>query len=241
MSLCPHAGSGRRLLESAHLTFGEDVYKLTLLFMDSSAPAGHIAMLKPHLELRGVDHVAKPTWKLAETVHFYQDILGLRLVHAITAKGWGRVRERHADFVHFFFDTGNGSHIAFFYYVGTSQPSEMAVPRGYMAMGSHTAWRVNSRAELMRWRERLVSHDVRVSDSVQHELFESIYFRDPNHYPLEVTTALRALNEADNADAQLTISAAISLERAGGWTGIEELWKAKAGLVRQAGALGPVT
>ncbi len=42
--------------------------------------------------LHGVDHTARPTWKLRETVHFYRDILGLPLVHAITAKGWGRKR-----------------------------------------------------------------------------------------------------------------------------------------------------
>lgn len=57
--------------------------------------------------LRGVDHTARPTWKLRETIEFYRDVLGLPLVHAITAKGWGREKEQHADFIHFFFDSGN--------------------------------------------------------------------------------------------------------------------------------------
>jgi catechol 2,3-dioxygenase-like lactoylglutathione lyase family enzyme len=191
-------------------------------------------MSKPDLQLGGVDHVAKPTWKLRETVHFYQQILGLKLVHAVTAKGWGRERERHADFIHFFFDTGQGSHIAFFYYIGTAQPKELLVPRGYMAMGNHTAWHVHSRPELMHWYDRLVSHNVRVSEPVQHELFESIYFRDPNHYPLEITRTLRALDAVDGADAELTISAAVALEDAGAWTGIEQLWNVKADLVRES-------
>ena len=65
--------------------------------------------------LRGVDHTARPTWKLRETIEFYRDVLGLPLVHAITAKGWGREKEQHADFIHFFFDSGNDSTIAFFY------------------------------------------------------------------------------------------------------------------------------
>jgi hypothetical protein len=42
-------------------------------------------MIKPlelHPNLHGVDHTARPTWKLRETVHFYRDILGLPLQHA---------------------------------------------------------------------------------------------------------------------------------------------------------------
>ena len=85
-------------------------------------------MTKPlelHPRLHGVDHTARPTWKLRETVHFYRDILGLPLVHCISAKGWGREKENHADILHFFFDSGNESTIAFFYYIGTQQPPEL--------------------------------------------------------------------------------------------------------------------
>ena len=32
----------------------------------------------PSVQLHGVHHTARPTWKLAETVHFYRDLLGLR-------------------------------------------------------------------------------------------------------------------------------------------------------------------
>ncbi|MGC3984005.1 MAG: VOC family protein [Pseudorhodoferax sp.] len=37
----------------------------------------------------GVHHTARPTWKLRETIEFYRDTLGLPLVHAISARGWG--------------------------------------------------------------------------------------------------------------------------------------------------------
>ena len=62
------------------------------------------------LRLHGVDHTARPTWRLRETVHFYRDILGLPLVHVISARGWGPAT--HPDFLHFFFDSGRGSTIA---------------------------------------------------------------------------------------------------------------------------------
>jgi catechol 2,3-dioxygenase-like lactoylglutathione lyase family enzyme len=185
------------------------------------------------LVLHGVDHTARPTWKLQETVEFYQDILGLPLVHAITAKGWGREKEEHADFIHFFFDSGNHSSIAFFFYIGTKQPPELVVSRGYMAMANHTAWRVTSEEELLNWQKRLESKGVKVSQFIKHEILESIYFRDPNFYPLEITRSLRDMETLDAVDARMTMNAALELEKTGGWTNIEQLWRIKAQLVRQ--------
>jgi catechol 2,3-dioxygenase-like lactoylglutathione lyase family enzyme len=182
----------------------------------------------PKLQLNGVDHTARPTWKLRETVEFYRDKLGLPIVHAITAKGWGRAKEQHADFIHFFFDAGNGSTIAFFYYIGTEQPLELMVPRGYMAMANHTAWRVESEEELLAWQTRLQAAGIQVSQSIKHEILESIYFRDPNHYPLEITRPLRAVETIDGIDAKLTIQAALELADTGNWENIEQLWRQKA-------------
>ena len=186
------------------------------------------------LTLNGVDHTARPTWKLAETMRFYRDILGLKLVHAVTAKGWGRADEAHADFIHFFFDSGNGSAIAFFYYIGTQQPEVLKVPRGYMAMANHTAWRVTSEAELLAWQHRLESQGVKVSQFITHEIIESIYFRDPNGYPLEITRSLRDMVALDAVDAEHTMAAALALEATGKWTGIEQLWRTKAARIRAA-------
>jgi catechol 2,3-dioxygenase-like lactoylglutathione lyase family enzyme len=193
-----------------------------------SAPK--LTRLQP--KLNGVDHTAHPTWKLRETVEFYRDVMGLPLIHAITAKGWGREKESHADFLHVFFDSGNGSAIAFFYYIGTEQPENLKVPKGYMSMANHTAWAVETRDELEAWKERLRSFGVRVSDEVRHETIESIYFRDPNFYPIEITLPLRKLDRLDAADAALTVEAAVDLETAGGWTSIEAMWKRKAELVQ---------
>jgi catechol 2,3-dioxygenase-like lactoylglutathione lyase family enzyme len=184
--------------------------------------------LSPVLRLNGVDHSARPTWKLRQTVEFYRDKLGLPLVHAITAKGWGRAKEPHADFIHFFFDAGKGCTIAFFYYIGTKQPPELMVPRGYMAMANHTAWSVETEADLLAWQARLEAAGVQVSQFIKHEILESIYFRDPNFYPLEITRPLRAVERLDGVDAELTIAAALELADAGGWTNIEQLWRLKA-------------
>ena len=66
--------------------------------------------------VKGVDHVAYPTFDPAGTVTFYRDVLGFPVVHSICAAGWGP--EDHPDFIHFFFDIGNDDRLAFFYYFG---------------------------------------------------------------------------------------------------------------------------
>ena len=87
---------------------------------------------------------------------------------------------------------------------------------------------VDTEEELLDWQKRLEAKGVGVSQSVRHEILESIYFRDPNHYPLEITRRLRDIERPDATDAELTINAALELEASGHWTNIEQLWRTKA-------------
>lgn len=181
--------------------------------------------------LHGVHHTAFPTWKPKSTVHFYRDILGLKVTQAITAKGWGQAD--HPDFLHFFFDAGNGSTIAFFYYIGTAPRPELTGPRGYIGLARHTAWTANTPEELAAWRKRLQSHGVQVSEEIEHEAIRSIYFRDPNGYALEITLASRPLSKADHKDAELTLDAMCEMfgDHEGTAT-IEDMWRLKGDKVR---------
>ena len=181
--------------------------------------------------LSGVDHTARPTWKLEETVRFYRDVMGLPLIHAVTAKGWGRGNDDHPDFLHFFFDGGAGSSIAFFYYIGTEQPESMKLPRGYLSLSNHTAWAVKTAEDLAAWKAKLEATGVRVSEEIHHEITASIYFRDPNGYPIEISLPLRQTERMDADDAALTVEAALTLVKRGGWTHIEEMWALKGELV----------
>ncbi len=188
----------------------------------------------PQPVLHGVHHTAFPTWKPKETVEFYRDTLGLKVTHAITAKGWGR--EEHPDFLHFFFDAGNGAAIAFFYYIGTEPMKEPAGPRGYLGMARHTSWRVESAEELVQWRARLVAKGVTISEEVQHEVIKSLYFRDPNGYPLEISLTTRDLGDADALDASLTLDAMIETFVDGDspeTKTAEDMWRLKGRKVRE--------
>jgi len=180
--------------------------------------------------LHGVHHTARPTWKLKETVEFYRDKLGLPLVHAISARGWGP--EDHADFLHFFFDSGNGSTIAFFYYIGTTRPEYLAARDDYQFRATHTAWQVQKVEDLNLWRKRLIEADIPLRYETRHEIIESIYFEDPNGYSVEITCQLRPMTQADSRDATLTIESAIALEQGGTrYTDIDSVWRRKGALL----------
>ena len=183
-----------------------------------------------NLPLAGVHHTARPTWKLRETIHFYRDLLGLPLVHAISARGWGP--EDHADFLHFFFDSGNGSSIAFFYYLGTEAP-EFAKPlEDYRSRATHTAWRVESREALKECRAKVEAAGIKLHYQIRHEVIESIYFNDPNGYPIEITWQVRPFGAIDIDDAARTMESALAIEaerETGGpaLTAIEQVWQRK--------------
>lgn len=195
------------------------------------------------LTLKGVDHTARPTWKLRETIEFYRDKLGLPLVHVISARGWGPAT--HPDFLHFFFDSGRGSTIAFFYYLGSDAPAALEgraamkpLPEDHVFDATHTAWLVDSEDELRAWKHKLEAAGLNVSVETRHEVIESIYVRDPNGYFVEFTRKLRPLSDVDALDAQLTLQAAIDAEAAAAQAGqrltrIDTIWSRKAALLAQ--------
>ena len=178
--------------------------------------------------LQGVHHTARPTWKLRETVEFYRDRLGLPLVHAISARGWP---EGHPDFLHFFFDAGNGATIAFFYYIGTELPEALRPDRNIFYDATHTAWKVGKAEDLQFWRDRLKAQGIELYyEEVRHEIIESLYFMDPNGYMVEFTHELRPMAPLDAEDAERTLRAAMELEDLrdpAKFSRIDDVWRRK--------------
>ncbi len=186
----------------------------------------------PNPELDGVHHTARPTWKLAETVHFYSEVLGLKICHAISAKGWGP--NDHPDFLHFFFESGSGSTIAFFYYLGCDKPEDPVPWDHWLYRSVHTAWKVKDRETMVLWKERLEAFGYDVMQ-VAHEVVESIYVTDPNGYMVEIGWQIRPFHKVDIADATLTLQAAIDVEATNKRRAetIEEIWQEKGRLVER--------
>lgn len=169
--------------------------------------------------VRGVDHVAYPTFDPAATVRFYRDTLGFPVVHSICAAGWGP--DKHPDFIHFFFDIGNHDRLAFFYYFGLEPYAggpqgdsysrfDETVPVWFIR-SRHLAIHVDSEEHLLDYRRRLDASEWPVEMQIQHETIESIYTHDPNGYMIEITRAMRPVTPQEDLDANLTIDALIDV------------------------------
>ena len=132
------------------------------------------------MTLTGINHLAFITGDIVGTIRFYRDLLGMELFAGIG----------HDGYRHYFFRLGDGAtQVAFFEYAGASAmerkfPGERTdKPLGF----DHVSFTLGSRVELFGLKDRLEAAGFPVHGAVDHGLFWSIYFYDPNNIPLEAT------------------------------------------------------
>jgi catechol 2,3-dioxygenase-like lactoylglutathione lyase family enzyme len=145
----------------------------------------------------GFSHVGVSTLDMDATRDFYENVLGFPAVRCdvIKVAEGGEIR-------HVFFDTGRGQLLAFMEPRGVEGIPEdydaginrgLGVPDGFY----HFAFEAGSPDALREQRSDLLAKGVRVSDVVDHEWCQSIYFRDPNGIELEYCCITRELGEDD--------------------------------------------
>lgn len=132
----------------------------------------------------GLHHFAWRCRDAEETRRFYEDLLGLPLVHIIRADHVPSTGE-YCPYVHLFFAMADGSFIAFFD-LGDDIVAEPSL--NTPAWVNHIALRVPSREALRAMKTRLAANDVPVLGVTDHHIIESIYFFDPNGIRVELTT-----------------------------------------------------
>ena len=165
----------------------------------------------PSFQINGVHHLALVCADMERTVDFYTRILGMRLTKGFDLEGYGQ---------HFFFDMGNGSELAFFWFndAADAQPGiasagnivGRAGPTISSAHGSmnHLAFNVD-KDDIVEYRERLISKGVDCSPLVNHNdvvtgeesrtaktasektWLQSFYFFDPDGVMLEFCATLQ--------------------------------------------------
>ena len=124
------------------------------------------------------DHLALPVYDAAKTLHFYNEVLQLPLVDALSGDDWGG-----KPWLMMFFGTGGGQLLALCALQGAQPPR----PEGLPADVRHYAFAVPSAAEQEQWKQRLREHGIVFSEE-DHGAQHSVYFADPNGIMLEVTT-----------------------------------------------------
>jgi catechol 2,3-dioxygenase-like lactoylglutathione lyase family enzyme len=160
---------------------------------------------------RRLHHFAWRCRDAEETRHFYEDLLGLPLVHVITADKVPSTGE-HSPYIHLFFRMADGSHIAFF----DLGDGEAAAPSpNTPAWVNHFAMELETRDELLAMQARLQQAGIDVIGVTDHGFVQSIYFFDPNGLRLEYT--IRTAGPEENAAQERQAHAALRR-----WTGREK-------------------
>ncbi|MGE4338977.1 MAG: VOC family protein [Pigmentiphaga sp.] len=142
----------------------------------------------------GLHHFAWRCRDAEQTRHFYEDILGLPLVHVIKKDHVPSTGE-YCPYVHIFFRMQDGSSLAFF----DLGDDTAALPSPNTPdWVNHIALKVRSREDLQAMQQRLQEYETPVIGITNHDGYiESIYFFDPNGFRLELTIEL-----ADSATLQ---------------------------------------
>ena len=130
-----------------------------------------------------------------ETRAFYEDLLGLPLVHLVQAETVPSEGE-HCPFVHIFFQMRDGSYLAFFD-LGDNVASEPSP--NTPSWVNHIALEMDSVDEVHAARDRLAAAGLDVKGVTDHDFINSIYFFDPNGVRLELT--VRTKDEEHMGDA----------------------------------------
>jgi catechol 2,3-dioxygenase-like lactoylglutathione lyase family enzyme len=131
------------------------------------------------MNIKGLHHNAYRCRDSEETRRFYEDFLGLPLVNAfeITTTKTGRA----AKVLHSFYAMQDGSNLAFF-----EAPEQEFEFKAQHDFDLHIALEI-PHADLEPWLAKGKAAGVECRGVADHGMIDSIYFRDPNGYVIELT------------------------------------------------------
>jgi len=129
--------------------------------------------------IKGLHHTAYRCRDSEQTRAFYEDFLGLPLAMSLEL---GETKTgRQCTFLHTFYRLDDGSFMAFF--EAPDMPFDFKDQHDF---DLHIALNV-SRDHLHEMFAKAKALGMEVRGITNHEIFESIYFRDPNGYVVELT------------------------------------------------------
>jgi catechol 2,3-dioxygenase-like lactoylglutathione lyase family enzyme len=151
-----------------------------------------------------IHHVAFACRDLEETHRFYRDLVGLELVNTEIQ------RRGEACVTHVFYDTGDGSCLAFFHLQGAGEPEPLktaiSTDLGLPVWVNHFALRADAE-RVAATKARLEAADVPVEMELDHGWCESLYFVDPNGILIELCCDKPGGMPVDPAEAERLLTA----------------------------------
>lgn len=131
------------------------------------------------MKYNGVNHIALATGKIDETVRFWRDLLGMRLLAVVGEPGT----------LQYYFEISECCSIAFFEW-----PEVEPIPEkehGRVVAGpfafDHIALGLENEDELWKLKDRLNAADIWVSEVIDLGFIHSVFSFDPNGIPIEFT------------------------------------------------------
>lgn len=134
------------------------------------------------VSLKRIHHVAYRCHDAKETVEFYQRVLNMDFQLAIAENEVPSTKEPD-PYMHVFLDAGMGNVLAFF-----ELPNSPKMGRDDQTpiWVQHIAFEVESIEALIEAKSHIESQGLDVLGPVNHGIFKSIYFFDPNGHRIEL-------------------------------------------------------
>jgi len=134
----------------------------------------------------GINHLAMVTRNMDETIRFWRDFLGMRLVAGLGGD----------KYKHYFFEISEFDMIAFFEWpdVDKIPQKDHGVPvKGPFAF-DHVSIGVENDDDLWELKDRFETAGIWVSEVINHGFIHSIYAFDPNNIPIEFSAPVPDVN-----------------------------------------------
>ena len=142
--------------------------------------------------IKGLHHNAYRCRDSEETRVFYEDFLGLPLMHAFEITQTKSGRDSHV--LHSFYQMADGSFLAFF-----EEPDEPFEFKEQRDFDLHIALEVDY-DDMLEMKHRGEEAEIETRGISDHGFIHSIYFRDPNGYVIELTAKTEEDGEVLDTD-----------------------------------------
>jgi len=129
------------------------------------------------MKYTGINHLAMATEDMDQTIMFWRDLLGMRMIAGLGEPG----------FRHYFFEITANDAIAFFEWDGVkaAEPRVHGTPVKGPFIFDHLSFGVENSDDLWDLKDKLVAAGFPCTDVKDHGFIHSVYAHDPNGIPIE--------------------------------------------------------
>lgn len=159
------------------------------------------------IQYNGINHLAMATGNMDETIRFWRDLLGMRLVAGLGQPGYR----------HYFFEISKKDMIAFFEWPGVKPVAEKEHGRPVSGpfVFDHVSFGVEAEDDLWDLKDKLAAADIWVSEVIDHGFIHSIYTFDPNGIPVEFSHNVEGIDVRNNPVMEDRVPTAAAREGSG--------------------------